>query len=354
MREKYNKMLDYEIIKKMPKIELHCHLDGSLRYNSVIEEAKKQNIDLKLTENEIKEKLIAPKECESLDRYLESFELPLKVMQTSDSLKRFTYEVFEDSYKEGIVYMELRFAPVLHMDNGMTMKEIIRAVIEGMKNAEKKYGIYGNIILCCMKNYDEKYAIETIEAGKDYLGKGVVGIDLAGPELEGFSKKFKNSMRLAKNYGYYITIHAGEAASGNNVYESIKLLGAQRIGHGVRTFESSKAYNAIKNKEVFLEVCPSSNIQTKAVKNLKTHPFIDYYKDDIHMSFNTDNRTVSDTTLSKEIFLAGSIIGLSLDDYNKMYYNTVGASFALESTKNKLLNKMELFYKNLKGGIFYE
>lgn len=338
----------------MPKIELHCHLDGSLRYSSVIEEAKKQNIDLRLTENEVKEKLIAPRDCESLERYLESFELPLKVMQTRDSLKRFTYEVFEDSYKEGVVYMELRFAPVLHMKNGMTLKEIIGAVIEGMKIAEKKYDVYGNIILCCMKNYDERYAIETIEAGKAYLGKGVVGIDLAGPELEGFSKKFRKSMRIAKNYGYYITIHAGEAASGNNVYESIKLLGAQRIGHGVRTFESNEAYNAAKNKEVFLEVCPSSNIQTKAVEDLKMHPFIDYYKDDILISFNTDNRTVSDTTLSKEIFLASSIIDLSLDDYKKMYYNTVGASFASESTKNKLLNKIELFYENLEGGNFYE
>ncbi len=334
-------MLSKENIYDFPKIELHCHLDGSLRANSILEESHTN--DVKLTDREkynIENLLKAPKVNESLVSYLKSFDIPIRVMQNKKSIERFTFEVYEDASKENVKYLELRFAPSLHTKMGLNQSEVIEAAISGMKNATKKYDIEGNLILCCMKNLSEKIAIETIERGRDYLNHGVVAVDLAGPEEEGFSTKFINAMSLAKKYGYKITIHAGEVASGQNILDSIKMLDADRIGHGVRLYDNIEAYEIIKNRNIMLEVCPTSNIQTNAVSSLQSHPVVSYYNDKLNLCINTDNRTVSDTTLTEEYVIASKLLNMGKDDYNKMYSNTVKSSFADNSVKEFLLRKI--------------
>lgn len=335
------KILEYNDFLELPKIELHCHLDGSLRVDSVVEEIRTQNIDI--SEDDIvniNSILKAPQDCTSLVEYLSAFDMPLKVLQSKRAIRRFVFEVFEDAYKENIVYLELRFAPILHTQKGLSMKEIISSAIEGMNNAKDRYDIEGGLILCCMKNFSEEDAISTIESGKEFLGKGVCAVDLAGPEDEAFAYKFINAMKLAKEYGYKITIHAGEAASAQNVKDSIKLLHADRIGHGVRTIESEEVYNLVKENNVLLEICPTSNLQTKTVESLEKHPLIKYFKDGLAFSINTDNRTVSDTTETKECSIVSKLVCMNVDDYKKIYYNTVGAIFASDKVKQKLLNRL--------------
>lgn len=323
-------------IKKLPKIDLHRHLDGSLRVESVIDEARKQGIDIG-DYKDIESRLTAKEKEASLVDYLKCFDLPIKLMQTSQALERFTYEFFEDAYNDGLVYLELRFAPVLHTQKGLSLADVIGAVKRGMDRATEDYPIYGNIILCCMKNLSQDQAIETIEAGKKFIGKGVVGVDLAGPECEGFAHKFIDAMKLAKSYGYRITIHAGEAASGQNVADSIELLGAERIGHGVRIFDNSNAYGIVIDRGILLEICPTSNIQTSTVERMDAHPFIDYYKKGINVSFNTDNTRVSNTNLSKELSIVFDMLNLDKNGYKNLYVNAVKSSFASEAVKNKLL-----------------
>lgn len=342
--------LTFEKIKLLPKIELHCHLDGSLRVESVLEEFLKLDIETqnKYFPNSMPnidsfDKLLrVGKSCNSLIEYLEKFDLPLEVMQTEEAIERFTFEVFEDAYVENTKYLELRFASVLHTRRGLSEKTVISAAIRGMEKAKRIYDIEGNLIICCMKHLPEESAIKTIESAKEFLNKGVVAVDLAGGENEGFYKKFENAFNLAKKYNFNITIHAGEAASGKNILDSIIYLHADRIGHGTRLYDNYEAYELVKNNGILLEVCPTSNLQTRAVLEESKHPFIKYFNDGIKICINTDNRTVSNVTLSEEYFYAGKLLGMNIDEYKIMYYNTIEASFADDEVKKILKSKIDI------------
>ena len=325
------------MIDKLPKIELHCHLDGSIRVDTIIDIAKKENIKLDSYEKCDVEKLVqVPNDCTSLNEYLKRFDLANKVMQKSEYIKRITFELLEDAQKENVKYIEVRFAPLLHVNEGLSIEEIIQSAIDGINEAEKIYDIKGNLILCCMRTMSEEDAILVVEEGKKFLNKGVVGIDLAGPEEEGFVKKYKNALELANKYGYKITIHAGEAASGQNVIDAINIGKAQRIGHGVRIKDMKDAYDLVKQTKVVLEMCPTSNIQTKAVENFNDYPLYDFYKDGINISINTDNRTVSNINLTHEIKLIFDNFNMNKEEYVDMYLNNVNATFADEPTKEWL------------------
>ena len=325
--------MDY---KKMPKIDLHCHLDGSLRARTVLDIIKKN--ELKLTQDlEVVEGwLTAPLSCNSLEEYLKCFDLPIAVMQKKEDLERVSFELMEDAAMENIKYIEIRFAPQQHTEEGLTTKEIVFSVLSGMKRAEKIYDIKGNYILSCMRHLSSDSAIKIVEDGREFIGKGVVGVDLCGGEEAGFCHKFIEPMKKAKEYGYRITIHAGETGIGENVADAIELLGAERIGHGIFITNSKKAYNLVKEKKIPLEVCPTSNIQTKAVKNYKEHPIYDFYNDGIMVTLNTDNRTVSETTMTEEFVHIKKAFDLKKKEYIKIYLNSVEAAFISEDEKQRL------------------
>ena len=321
----------------LPKIELHCHLDGSVRPETMIDIAKEEEINIPSFEVEvIKKQVMAPLECESLNDYLKAFEVPNLVMQSKESLRRIAFELFEDAAKENVKYMEVRFAPVLHTLKGLEIQEVIQSVLEGIKEAEIKYDIKGNVILCCMRNMSEDKAFEVVEKGKEFLGKGVVAIDLCAAEEAGFCQKFIKPIALAKKYGYRVTIHAGETGIGQNVLEAVELLGAERIGHGVFIKDHEEAYNIVKEKNITLEMCPTSNVQTKAVKCFNEHPIYDFYRDDIKVTVNTDNRIVSNTDMVNELEILEKEFKMTYQDYKKIYDNSIEASFCDLETKERL------------------
>lgn len=318
----------------LPKIELHCHLDGSVRPETIIDIAKKEGLQLNsYKKEELQKELIAPLDCESLDDYLKRFSLPNLVMQSKGNLKRIAYELFEDAAKENIKYMEVRFAPLLHIVKGLEVDEVIESVIEGMREAEINFDIKGNIILGCMRTMPAESAFEVVEKGKKFLGQGVVAIDLCASEEEGFCERFVEPISLAKKYGYRVTIHAGETGIGKNVLEAVELLGAERIGHGVFIKDCEEAYHIVKERQIVLEMCPTSNVQTKAVRHYGDHPVSQFHNDGIKVTINTDNRTVSDTTLGKEFHLVNGEFNISREDYVQIYKNSVDAAFADEETK---------------------
>lgn len=325
--------------EKLPKIELHCHLDGSVRPSTIIELANIKNIDIPSKNiQEIKNMMVAPKDCKSLDEYLKRFELPGLIMQDEDSLERIAFELMEDASKENIVYIEIRFAPLLHINKGLNTKEVIESVLKGIKKAESMYDIKGNLILSCMRTMSVESSYDVIEAGKEYLNNGVVAVDLCSSENEQFCEKFEDPIALARSYGYRVTIHAGETGIGENVYDAITLLKAERIGHGVFIKDCERAYNLVKENNVTLEMCPTSNLQTKAIKNIENYPLNNFHKDGIKVSLNTDNRTVSDIDLTNEYNIIFNNFEMSEDDYKTIYLNSVEASFADENIKNKLRN----------------
>ncbi|MEH7375925.1 adenosine deaminase [Neobacillus drentensis] len=325
----------------LPKIELHCHLDGSLRPETIIDIAKRESISLpSMKIDEIKRELIAPLDCKSLDEYLEKFSIPNLVMQSEVNLRRITFELFEDAARENVKYMEVRFAPLLHTAGGLDVEEIIQSVLSGMKDAEKQYEIKGNLILSCMRTMPADRAFEVVEKGKKFLGEGVVAIDLCASEEEGFCGSFVGPIALAREYGYRVTIHAGETGIGKNVLEAVELLGAERIGHGVFIKDCAEAYNIVKEKHVVLEMCPTSNVQTKAVGQFSEHPIYQFHKDGIKVTVNTDNRTVSDTTMSNECNIVFKEFNINENDYKQIYLNSVEASFADSQTKEMLKKYM--------------
>jgi len=321
----------------LPKIELHCHLDGSLRPETILDIAKKEGISIHCFDTDgIRKEITAPLECNSLNEYLQAFAIPNLVMQSKESLRRTTFELFEDAAQENVKYMEVRFAPLLHTTRGLEVEEIIESVIDGIKEAEEKYDIKGNLILSCMRSMSVDRAFEVVEKGKKFIGKGVVGIDLCASEDEGFCERFTEPIALARKYGYRVTIHAGETGIGKNVLEAVELLGAERIGHGVFIKDCIEAYKIVKERGVTLEMCITSNVQTKAVNSFNEHPIYDFYKDGIKVTINTDNRTVSDTNMIKESSIIHNEFKITYEDYKQIYYNSVDACFADLNTKEKL------------------
>lgn len=316
-----------------PKIDLHCHLDGSVRPETIRELAIMQGIEIP---ESLREELVAPETCQSLDEYLLRFDLPNRLMQTQENLERITFELYEDAARENVKYMEVRFGPLLHVMEGLSLDQVFKGVLSGMKRAEKNYDIKGNLIVSILRTMPKDRIYELIDVAAQYLNKGVVAMDLAASELPGFCQEFIPHMAYAREKGFHITIHAGETGSGQNVTDAIQLLGAERIGHGIYIHDDQEAFDLCLNKQTVLEVCPTSNVQTKAVPTLVEHPMKMFYDKEIKVTINTDNRTVSDTTMTKELEKTFETFEMTVEDYKQIYLNSICRAFTNESTKEWL------------------
>jgi len=324
-------------LKMLPKVELHCHLDGSVRPETILDLAKQDGIELPTYNLEdLKDYLQVPDDCPSLKVYLERFALPNAVMQSKDNIHRITDELLEDVAADGVKYIEIRFAPRLHMVKGLTFDEIVGSVLSAIETGPEKHGVYANLILCCMRHENVKHSIEVVESGRKFLGKGVVAVDLAGNEHDYPPELHKAAFDLAKDYGYHITIHAGETGIGENVEKSIQLLHAERIGHGLFCKNVPSSYNLVKSKQIPLEMCPVSNLHTKAVPSYKEHPIGDFYKDNVFVTINTDNMTVSNITQTEEYAHLAENFDFNEDIFKDIYLKSVEASFASNDIKKHL------------------
>lgn len=323
---------------ELQKIDLHCHLDGSVRPSTIINLAQIQNTEIpSQDEAVIGEMMIAPETCNDLQEYLTRFDLPLKVMQTVEALERITYELYQDAAEENVKYMEVRFAPLLHTNLGLSVTQIIEAVVKGLKRAEQDFDIHGNIIVCALRTMPTESIKPMLDECQPFLNKGVCAFDLAGAEFPGFCHDFIEHAEYARQLGFNITIHAGEQGEGQNVEDAIKLLHAQRVGHGIYIKNHAGGYKAVEDGNIGLETCPSSNVQTKAVANLSEHPAAEFYHKGLPVTINTDNRTVSNTTMTKEVQKVIENFNLNEEDYKAIYLQSVEQSFASLEVKQSLI-----------------
>lgn len=313
--------------KELPKIELHCHLDGSLRHETILEMAKAMNI-------ETDGKTFYVDVCESLDEYLEKFDIPIQVLQTEENLYRATYELFEDAAKENVKYLEVRFGPLLHLQKGLSLDQVFTSIIAGMQDAERDYEIHGNLILSFLRTMSKDEILSVLDIGSKYLGNGIVGVDLAASELKGFCRNFVKEMDYARSLGYHITIHAGETGFVENIIDAVEILGAERIGHGV-ALQDHPYMDVIKERDIHIESCPTSNVQTKAVKDLSQHPIVSFL--DLSLSINTDNRQVSHTNMTKEIQRVFDYFNIDKQVYSHIYKKSVQHAFASDAIKDRLI-----------------
>ncbi|QTN00600.1 adenosine deaminase [Sediminibacillus dalangtanensis] len=333
-----------ELIRRLPKVDLHVHLDGSVRPGTAIELAKQQRIEL--PEKEI-DKLLPHMqiagECNNLEEYLEKFQLIGPLLQTPESLELSAYETVKQAYDQNCLYMEVRFGPQLHRQLGLSLDQSINAAITGLKKGEAAFGVKANVIVCCLRHHSTSLNCEVVEAAASFLGKGLVGIDLAGDEAGYPAKLFEDVFALAASKRLPVTIHAGEAAGPVNIKDAIEKLGAVRIGHGVRLREDPDLLAAIAAEKIPLEMCPVSNIQTKAAASWEDYPLRDYFDRGLSVTVNTDNLTVSNTTITREYAILADRFGFSVEELVQLVRNGIEAAFLGEEDKQALKRKLETF-----------
>lgn len=315
-------------MENLKKVELHLHLDGSVRPSTI---ASILNMD----EQDIRKKMCTNKDTKDLKDYLSKFDLPISVMQTKENLTRISYELALDLKQDNVIYAEIRFAPLFHTKQGLTIDEVIIAVLDGLKQVPVKT----NLILCMMRgsSYENNYKV--IETAYKFLNKGVVGIDLAGDEKNYPVDNYKDLFEIAKNKKIPFTIHAGEADDYKSIDNAIKH-GAKRIGHGVRAVENISTIKKIKENNITLEICPISNLDTKIYKNIKDHPIKKLYDENISITISTDNRTVSNTTLNDTYKILQNTFNFTKEDFIKMNQNAIKAAFISDKEKELLLKEL--------------
>ncbi|MEO3945637.1 adenosine deaminase [Gorillibacterium sp. CAU 1737] len=324
-------------IQRMPKVELHMHLDGSLRPETVMELAHEQGIPLPApSSRELLPYMQVDGRCTSLTEYLSKFAFTTLFLQTGPSLERAAFEAVEQAALEGCKYAEVRFAPQLHRDRGLSCEEAVHSVVAGLKRAEKATGCRANAIVICMRHHAVSLNKEAIEAAALYYGRGVAAVDLAGDEAGFPASLFREVFLLAHRKGMPVTIHAGEAAGPDNIYAAVTKLGASRVGHGVRLKEDPAIRELIRRRHVPLEMCPVSNIQTKAVPDWTAYPIREYFESDIPVTVNTDNPGVSGTSLSREYGILAEKFRFTRPELSQLVLNAADAAFLPDSEKSAL------------------
>lgn len=330
-----------DLIRKLPKTELHCHLDGSLRFETVLDLAAQQKVKLPTDDpDKLRRMLVMTEPCKDLVEYLQAFDITLSVMQTYDSLVRVAYELCEDHAAENVIYFEVRYSPLLHTKRGLTYAQIVEAVLEGLKMGERDFGVETGLIICGMRNIDPTYTLRMAELCVAYKYRGVVGFDLAGAEEDFPPKKHREAFFLTLNNNVNVTIHAGEAYGPESISQALHYCGAHRIGHGVRLREDGDLLNYINDHRIPIEVCLSSNYQTGAVTALEFHPLRFYYDYGLRVTVNTDNRLMSGTTVTQELMLAVKHLGFSLDEIRDVIIGGFKSTFQHFNQKKTLLERV--------------
>lgn len=335
--------MNRETIKELPKIELHCHLDGSVRPHILAEIAETQGVTLPYEEDALAEAMSAPVETESLAEYLKCFDVVLPLLQQVEALELVAYDLIAQVSEENVRYIEVRYAPMLFTHQGLSLSEIINAVTAGIKRGEESFNVKANTLLCGMRHHTPAQNKEVVAAVKEHLGKGVVGFDLAGDEASFPTKEFAEIITLANEQNLPLTLHAGECGCPHNVRESIEL-GATRIGHGIAIHKDDDLLKKCVAEEVIVEMCPTSNLQTKAVPSLADYPFEKFLDAGLKICLNTDNRTVSNTTLTDEYLKLSQWYGITYQTMATFNHNAVDGAFITSSEKNNLHEMLTTAY----------
>lgn len=332
--------LKHEHVRSIPKVLLHDHLDGGVRASTVVELASETGYKKLPTTNhkELAAWFHRGATRGSLPLFLEGFAHTCGVMQTEEALERVAYEMMEDMKRDGVVYVETRFAPVFHQSKGLHLETIVRAVLRGLEKGKEDFGVEYGLILSAMRNMKPAISMEIAELAVDFRNQGVVGFDLAGEEGGYPPKKHVDAFHFIQRENFHITVHAGEAFGKESIWQAIQWCGAHRIGHATRLIEDMKVKDGsvqsmgtlaqyVLDKRIPLEICLTSNVHTGAVKKLENHPFSFFYKYKFRVMLNTDDRLMSNITLTDEFVTASKVFGLTLDDMEKLTINAMKSAF---------------------------
>lgn len=323
----------------LPKIELHLHLDCSLSYDVV------KKLDPSVTPEQYDHEFIAPPKCDDLVDFLKRAVKGFQLMQTKEALELVVYDLFEQLKKDNVIYAEIRFAPFLHLEKGLTPYEVVQTIEAATAESVKQTGIEARLILCTLRHYTEEQSMATVKLVEQFAGTYVAGFDIAGDEAGCPVTNHISAFKYAQEKALHITAHGGEAAGPESVWEVLEHFKPTRIGHGARSAEDEKLVLHLKEKKIHLEICPSCNVQTSMYDTYKDHPVDSLKKKGVLLNINTDCRTIVDITLNREYNKLHQNFGWTKEDFYECNVNAVKAAFIPVEVKDRLLKQLAEAYQ---------
>jgi adenosine deaminase len=333
--------VDAGLLARLPKAELHVHLDGSLRPETIWELAETQSVELPAdSETGIGRWFRQELPERDLVGYLARFDVTTSVMQTEEALERIAFELLEDAAAENVWYMEVRYAPILSTKRGLSPRQVVDAVQRGLARGQKEYPrTQAYQIICGLRHFEPERAMRMAALAVEYKGRGVLAFDLAGAEVDNPAKRFREAFYLVLNANLNVTVHAGEAYGPESIHQALHWAGAHRIGHGVRLREDDDLLEYVRDHRIPLEMCPTSNVQTGAVDSIEEHPIREYFDRGLRVTVNTDNRLMSDTTMTQELALLVEHLGFDLEEIKKLLLNGFKSAFLRYPERKALIGE---------------
>ena len=334
-------MITSDLLRRLPKAELHCHLDGSIRPATLLELGRELNHAMPHDDAEALADYMRVDHARNLEEYLERFTVTLSVMQTAESMERVAYELAEDCAKEGVRYVEVRYAPILNVREGLTLAQAVEHPLAGLRRAEREYGIKARVIVCAIRNMPPATSLQLARLAVDFMGDGVVGFDLAGGEAGYPATAHAAAFDHAIENGLCCTCHAGEGDGPASIAAAMHSCHAHRIGHGTRLIEDPALLAEVRESGVVLECCLTSNVQTRVAASYDTHPLRAYFDAGLRVSINTDNRLMSGTDLVTEYGLAARHLGFTFDELAKVARSGFESAFLPDAEREALLKSVD-------------
>lgn len=333
-------MLTPEQLRRLPKAELHCHLDGSVRPQTLLELGRDLRIAMPRDSADGLRDYMLVSDAKSLEDYLKRFEVTVSVMQTTEAIERIAYELGADAAADGVRYIEVRNAPILNSRGKLSMAEALEAQIRGLEKAEKEHGIIARSIVCSLRQLPPETSMELAQLAVEYKDHGVVAFDLAGGEYGYPASHHADAFAYARKHNLAVTVHAGEGDGPRSVRDAVHACGAHRLGHATRLIEDAALTQYVNDRRIALEICITSNVQTHAAKSYETHPVREYFDRGMNLTLNTDNRLMSGTTLTDEYVYAATKLDFTFDELCTLALNGFESAFLPWEQRVKLLGEV--------------
>ena len=328
------------LLERLPKAELHCHLDGSVRPGTLLELGREYGVTMPRDDPEALAEFMVASDAHSLEEYLARFTITLSVMQTAVAIERMAFELAEDAAREGVWYLETRFAPVLNTQQGLAPEATVEAAMRGLDRAEREYGIVGRVIVCALRTLPPAVSFDLARLAVSCRGDGVVGFDLAGAERGHPATTHLEAFQYARAHDLPCTCHAGEGDGAASVREAVHACCAHRVGHGTRLIEDADLTAFVNDRRIPLEICLTSNVQTRAAASYETHPLRTYFDRGLNVVLNTDNRLMSGTTLTDEYEHAARQLDFGFDELCRIALNGFESAFLPWADRARLLQRV--------------
>lgn len=332
------------VIREMPKVELHVHLEGAFSFEFLFKLVQRAGSEPSIhTIDDLKQHFV----FQDFNHFIETWFWKNRFFQTADDFQQSTYYTLRELASQNVILVEAFFSPWDFQIKGLTAPEIIAATIAGKEAAEKDFGISCHLIADLVRDHGSKTALKRLDDVTPFLGR-VIGIGLGGNESQFSAREFETVFRVARGHGFHVVAHAGEAAGPESIWEAVQILNVERVGHGIRAIEDASLLDYLKTKQIPLEICPTSNIKTRVVNSLLAHPLKDMYRQGLLVTINSDDPSMFGTTITQEFEELQRQLGFDWQDLRQLSLNAVQASFASEMEKRRLAAIINHYWTKIK------